>query len=73
MPPDLGPALDLVRGLWREGRSGGLSRQVLAWAMMIEAVDHLTLAHGPAATAGLLDRLSDAVQTTPRPGRGSLQ
>ena len=73
VPPDLGPALDLVRDLWDERNNGGLSPHVLAWAMMIEAVDHLTALHGPAAMAGMLDRLIDAVRTTPVSGGRALQ
>lgn len=72
-PPDLGPALDLVRGLWDEGNDGGLSPHVLAWAMMIEAVDRLTALHGPATMADMLDRLINAVRTTPATGGGVLQ
>lgn len=45
----------------------GVSERIVAWAMIIEAVNRLTEWHGPAATAGLLDELGGAVREAGRP------
>lgn len=72
-PETLGPALALVRAVWADGGEGGLPDRAMAWAMMIEAVDRLTALDGPAAMAGLLERLSLAVRETPRAAPGAIQ
>lgn len=73
IPAGFEKALELVRSLWTEGRGEGLSEQLVAWAMMVEAVDRLTALHGPSATAELLDTLSRAVLVTPGAGQGPIQ
>lgn len=60
-PEDLEQALALVRALWCQD---GVSERTVAWAMMIEAVDRLTVLHGPVNTGRLLERLIDAVRET---------
>lgn len=62
IPDDLGVALTRVRTLL--AGDDGVPEQVVAWAMIIEAVDRLSTLHGPAATAGMLARLSRAVGET---------
>ncbi|AWJ86236.1 hypothetical protein TSH58p_22175 (plasmid) [Azospirillum sp. TSH58] len=69
VPAGFEAALDLVRSLWADGRHKGVPERLVAWAMMVESVDRLAALHGPQATAGLLDRLSQAVLDTP-PGTG---
>ncbi|WP_245613270.1 hypothetical protein [Skermanella stibiiresistens] len=69
-PDELESAFDLVRALWVEEADGGPPRQVVAWAMMVEAVNHLTVLHGPDAMAGMLDELRLAVLE--EPGSGTL-
>ena len=73
IPDGLGDALDLVRTLWDEDAGGGLPQRIVAWVMMIEAVDRLTVLHGPAAMAGMLDKLKLAVIETPGSARGTIQ
>lgn len=72
-PAELGPALDMVRALWREGDDRDLPERIVAWAMMIEAVDRLTRLHGPSAMAVMLDRLREAVGDIPAAGGRTLQ
>lgn len=62
---DLGQALALVRGLWSEGNDGDLPERLVAWAMMVEAVDRLTVLHGPTAMGHLLEELILAVREVP--------
>ncbi|MBK3732913.1 hypothetical protein GAY29_07280 [Azospirillum brasilense] len=69
VPAEFTAALDLVRSLWTEGRHEGVPERLVAWAMMVEAVDRLAALHGPIATAGLLDKLGRVVLDTP-PGAG---
>ncbi|OYD85045.1 hypothetical protein [Azospirillum brasilense] len=65
VPAGFEAALDLVRSLWAEGRHEGVPERLVAWAMMVEAVDRLAALHGPNATAGLLDKLRRAVLDSP--------
>lgn len=58
---DLEQALALVRDLWCRD---GVPERAVAWAMMIEAVDRLTVLHGPVNTRHLLERLIIAVRET---------
>jgi hypothetical protein len=73
VPYGLGDAPDLVRTLWDEDAGGGLPQRIVAWAMMIEAVDRLTALHGSAAMAGMLDKLKLAVLDTPGSAQGTIQ
>ncbi|AWK86507.1 hypothetical protein [Azospirillum thermophilum] len=73
VPDALGPALQLVRAVWTDGGEEGLPERIVAWAMMIEAVDRLTALEGPAATAALLGELGRTVLVTPRVPQGALQ
>ncbi len=74
VPAGFEAALDLVRSLWGEGRHEGVPERLVAWAMMVEAVDRLAALHGPSATAGLLDKLRRAVLDSPvGSGPGPLQ
>lgn len=57
-PDDLEQALALVRALWCQGV---VSERTVAWAMLIEVVDRLTVLHGPVNTGHLLSQLIDAV------------
>lgn len=59
IPDDLGVALTRVRTLL--AGDDGVPEQVVAWAMIIEAVNRLSVLHGPQATAGMLDQLRRAV------------
>ncbi|CAO3378778.1 hypothetical protein [Azospirillum argentinense] len=69
VPAGFEAALELVRSLWTEGRQDGVPERLVAWAMMVEAVDRLAALDGPGATAGFLDKLGRAVLDTP-PGAG---
>ena len=73
VPDGLGDALELVRTLWEADAGGELPQRLIAWAMMIEAVDRLTAMHGPVAMAGMLDNLRRAVLETPGSAQGTIQ
>lgn len=73
VPAGFEAALNLVRALWAEGHREGVPGRLVAWAMMVEAVDRLAVLHGPEATAGLLDKLGRAVLETPGTAQGRVQ
>ncbi|PWC39415.1 hypothetical protein [Azospirillum sp. TSO35-2] len=57
-------ALALVRGLWSQP---DIPESVIAWAMMIEAVDRLTALHGRARMGRLLEGLVREMYGPPSP------
>lgn len=69
-PEDLQRALTLVRALWCQD---DVSERIVAWAMMIEAVNRLTVLHGPVNTGYLLEQLIDAVHQAEPPSLQTVQ
>jgi hypothetical protein len=59
--------------LWAAGREVGIPEHLVAWAMVIEAIDRLALRHGSAAMARMLCNLADAVLDARCSSRDTLQ